>query len=71
MKRPKDALAEFQKTMTKEPNRLRGITGAARAAAAPGDKAAARRYYAKLLTICARADVPGRPDLQAARAAAR
>ena len=71
MKRPKDALAEFQKTMTKEPNRFRGIAGAARAAAATGDKAAAQRYYAKLLTICAGADVPGRSELQAARAATR
>jgi tetratricopeptide (TPR) repeat protein len=71
MNRPKDALAEFQKTMTKEPNRFRGIAGAARAAAATGDKAAAQRYYATLLTICARADAPGRPELQAARAATR
>ena len=71
MNRPKDALAEFQKTMTKEPNRYRGIAGAARASAAMGNKAEARRYYAQLLTICAKADVPGRPELQAARAATR
>jgi hypothetical protein len=71
MNRPRDALAEFQKTMAKEPNRFRGIAGAARAAAAMGDKAAARRYDAQLLTICAKADMPGRPELQAARAATR
>ncbi len=71
VKRPKDALAEFRQTMAKEPNRFRGIAGAARAAGAAGDRAAARTYYAQLLTICQKADTPGRADLQAARAATR
>src|SRR5437764_2787429 len=69
MKRPTEALAEFRKTMAKEPNRFRGIAGAAKAAAQAGDVAAARTYYRQLLTICQQADVPGRPELQAARAA--
>jgi tetratricopeptide (TPR) repeat protein len=71
MKQPKAALAEFQKTMAKEPNRFRGIAGAAAAATESGDKAAARKYYQQLLTICARADTPGRPELETARRAAR
>jgi len=71
LKRPKDALAEFHKTMAKEPNRFRAIAGAARAAAQSGDPAASRKYYAQLLTICEKADTPGRPELQAARAATR
>ena len=66
---PNEALAEFQKTMAKEPNRFRGIAGAARAAAQAGDASASRKYYQQLLQICARADAPGRPELQAARAA--
>jgi len=69
--RPKEALAEFEKTIAKEPNRFRGIAGAAEAAAKAGDRAAARKYYQQLLTICAKGDTPGRPELQAARAAAR
>jgi len=71
LKRPKDALAEFKKTMAKEPNRFRGIAGAAHAAAEAGDRAAARQYYAQLLEICKKADEPGRKELQAARAATR
>src|SRR5262245_3566877 len=71
VKQPKAALAEFQKTMAKEPNRFRGIAGAAAAASQSGDKAAARKYYQQLLTICARADTPGRPELDAARQAVR
>lgn len=71
MNRPRDALVEFRKTMAKEPNRFRGIAGAARAAAAMGDKASARQYYEQLLAICTKADVPGRPELRAARAALR
>jgi hypothetical protein len=71
LKRPKDALVEFQKTMATEPNRFRAVAGAARAATASGDRAAGRAYYAQLLKICVKADTPGRKDLQAARAAVR
>jgi len=71
LKRPKDALVEFKSTMTKEPNRFRAVAGAARAAAESGDHAAARQYYAQLLKICEKGDAPGRPELQAARAATR
>ena len=46
---PKEALVAFEATMKKEPNRFRGIYGAARAAEARGDKAKARTYYKKLL----------------------
>jgi tetratricopeptide (TPR) repeat protein len=68
LKRPKDALAEYQKTMTREPNRFRALAGAAAAAAQAGDHAASRKYSRELITICAKADTPGRPELQAARA---
>jgi tetratricopeptide (TPR) repeat protein len=52
----KDALAAFESTMKKEPNRFRGMYGAARAAEAAGDKARAREYYKKLLDIAKEAD---------------
>ena len=45
------------------------LAGAAAAAQQAGDAAAARKYPAQLLTICAKADSPGRPELEAARRA--
>jgi len=68
MKQPAQALAEFQATLQKEPNRFRAVYGAARAAALMGNTAIARTYYGQLLKICERADSPGRPELQEARA---
>jgi tetratricopeptide (TPR) repeat protein len=67
LKQPKEALAAFQKTMGKEPNRFRAIAGAVRAASETGDSAAARQYADQLLAICKDADAPGRVELQAAR----
>jgi hypothetical protein len=63
LQRPTEALTEFEKTMAKEPNRFRGLVGAAQAAAASGDRSAARRYYQQLVAICVKADTPGRPEL--------
>ena len=66
--KPADALAAFEQTMKKEPNRFRGVYGAAKAAEAAGDSAKARSYYSKLVETCASADMPLRPELAAARA---
>lgn len=63
------ALREFETTLDKEPNRFRATFGAARAAAASGDTVSARKYFDQLVKICARADVPGRPELAEARSA--
>jgi hypothetical protein len=62
------ALKEFKATLAKEPNRFRTLYGAARAAAAAGSQADAKRYYKELTGMCARAD-GARPELQEARAA--
>ena len=67
LKRPAEALKEFEATMAKEPNRFRGVYGAARAAEGAGDRQKARTYSAKLIEICQRADKPGRPELQEAQ----
>ena len=67
LKDPAQALTEFQATLKKEPNRFRSVYGAARAAAIAGDRTTARTYYTQLLTICMRADSPGRPELDEAR----
>jgi tetratricopeptide repeat protein len=73
MKRPADALKEFEAVMTKEPNRFRATYGAAQAALAAGDRAKATRYFTNVVKLCDRADSPGRPELQESRrlAAAR
>jgi len=71
LKRPADALKEFQATLTKEPNRFRAAYGAAKSASLAGDTANAKKYYAQLLKICERADNPGRPELDEARKAVR
>ncbi|MBI4887434.1 MAG: hypothetical protein HY824_10090 [Acidobacteria bacterium] len=64
--RARDALAAFELTMKKEPNRFRGVSGAARAAEAAGDREKAGTYYNQLLTIAREADT-NRPELMAAR----
>ena len=61
-----DALAAFEGTMKKEPNRFRGTYGAGRAAEMAGDKVKARTYYKQLLEIAKEADTE-RPELVHAR----
>src|SRR4030081_1154220 len=53
---PKEALAAFEATLTKEPNRLDAYVGAARAAEKSGDSALAREYYGKVVAIAGGAD---------------
>jgi len=67
MKKPAEALIEFQATMKKEPNRFRAVYGAAKAASLAGNQTLAKTYYAELLKICEHADSPGRPELAEAR----
>lgn len=64
---PELALAEFNATMQKEPNRFLALKGAAQAAHDAGDTEAARGYYRELLTVAATAD-SDRPALRRARA---
>ena len=64
--RAQEALAAYEATMKKEPNRFRGIYGAACAAEAAGDNVKAREYYRKLLDLAKDADTE-RPELQRAR----
>jgi tetratricopeptide (TPR) repeat protein len=52
----KEALAAFEATLKKEPNRLGAYAGAARAAEKSGDAAKARQYYAKVVELAADAD---------------
>jgi predicted Zn-dependent protease len=63
----KEALAAFEATMAKEPNRFNGYVGAARAAQALGDTVKAKAAYEKLVALSVGSD-SDRPTLAAARA---
>jgi hypothetical protein len=65
--KPKDALAAYEHSMQVEPNRFRGLAGAARAAEHAGDKAKAKDYYMRLLALAGSGDGT-RPVLEEARA---
>jgi tetratricopeptide (TPR) repeat protein len=62
----KEALAAFEATKAKEPNRFNGYAGAAKAAQALGDTVQAKANYEKLLALASGAD-SDRPTLAAAR----
>jgi hypothetical protein len=62
----REALAAFEATKVKEPNRFRGFLGAAQAAEKLGDKLAAKANYEKLLALTASSNSE-RPELAAAR----
>ena len=64
---PKEALAAFEATLKKEPNRLGAYVGAATAAERSGDKAKAQEYYKKVVAIAANAD-KSRAEVADARA---
>jgi hypothetical protein len=49
--RPKEALAAYRATLTKEPNRYRALDGARRAAAAASDTRAASEYAGQLARV--------------------
>jgi len=56
------ALREFEAALKENPNRYRGLYGAARAAEAAGDQQKAASYFAKLVTLSKNADTV-RPEL--------
>lgn len=62
----KEALAAFEATKAKEPNRYHGYAGAAQAAEKLGDKAKAKENYQTLMALAANADSE-RPELAAAK----
>ena len=51
-----EALAAFEATLKKEPNRLGAYAGAAKAAERSGDKARALEYSGKIVAIAGDAD---------------
>jgi len=66
MNRPAEALQAFETSEKHDPNRFRGLYGAAKAAALAGDQAKARSYYEKLFVLVQKADTE-RPEIKEAR----
>jgi predicted Zn-dependent protease len=66
MKRPAEALKEFETSEMHDPNRFRGLYGAAQAAAQSGDVAKAKRYFARLVDLAGKGDP--RPETENAKA---
>ena len=63
LKRPADALKEFEATLNKEPNRFWALYGAAKSAKLAGDERTSRNYFRKLLKVANSGDEHGRPEL--------
>jgi tetratricopeptide (TPR) repeat protein len=66
LKRPGEAQKEYEQSQQREPNRFRGLYGAALAAEMSGDAKAARRHYARLVQIAGKGEP--RAELTLARA---
>lgn len=66
LKRYADALTAYEKTLTREPRRLRALYGAARAAQLSRNSTLARKRYGELLALMSKAD-PTRPEPAVAR----
>src|SRR5262245_2209040 len=60
------ALREFEAALKENPNRYRGLYGAARSAEAAGDQEKATSYFAKLVTLSKNADTD-RPEISQAK----
>jgi tetratricopeptide (TPR) repeat protein len=65
LKRPGEALKEFETSQVREPNRLHGFAGAARAAAESGNSAKAKQYYTKLVELTSKGQ--SRPEIEQAK----
>ena len=65
LKRPAEALKEYEASQQREPNRYRGLYGAGQAAAQSGNRDKARHYFSKLIELAGSADL--RPEMEKAR----
>ena len=60
------ALGEFEAALKENPNRYRGLYGAARSAEAAGERQKAESYFAKLVKVAEKAD-SDRPEIAQAK----
>jgi tetratricopeptide (TPR) repeat protein len=68
LERPAEALVEYERVLSRTPNRFAALYGAGRAARLAGDGAKARTHFGRLLEITRDGDGQ-RPELREARAA--
>ena len=64
--RPKEAMLQFAFSLSRHPNRMRSLLGAARSAVRSGDRKEAARRYSRFLEIWKQADL-NLPELKEAR----
>jgi hypothetical protein len=69
MNNPREALAQFEATLGKEPRRFRSLYGAGHAARLSGNSELTLKYFGELLIVCGLSDKPGRPEITEARQA--
>jgi tetratricopeptide (TPR) repeat protein len=65
LKRPAEALKEYEASQLREPNRCRGLYGAGQAAEQSGNRDKARHYFSKLIELAGSGDF--RPEMEKAR----
>jgi uncharacterized protein HemY len=63
--RPADALAEYERSQVRDPNRLRSLYGAGLAAAQSGNREKAKYFYARVAQLVGNSD--SRPELKQVR----
>jgi tetratricopeptide (TPR) repeat protein len=62
LKRPQEALVEYQKALVQSPNRFNGLFNAGRAAEAAGDNSQAQMFYATLMRVTGNGSQSSRPE---------
>ena len=65
LKRPAEALKEYEISQQREPNRYRGLYGAGQAAAQSGNRDKARHHFSKLMELAGSGEL--RPETEKAR----
>jgi tetratricopeptide (TPR) repeat protein len=65
LKRPAEALKEYEASQQREPNRYRGLYGAGQAAAQSDNSDKARQYFSKLIELAGAGDP--RPETEKVR----
>jgi tetratricopeptide (TPR) repeat protein len=63
--KPAEALAEYERSQVRDPNRFRSLYGAGQAAAQSGNRDKARYYFSKLIDMARSGDL--RPEMEKAR----
>jgi tetratricopeptide (TPR) repeat protein len=65
LKRPAEALKEYEASQLREPKRFRGLYGAGLAASQAGDNAKAKQHFGRLVEMTSQGEA--RPETAAAR----